>query len=84
MIGTALMPRLVSFRRPVRYAIRAGNPLHPVPTLVNESPNGPQGHIDTSARDSSGAYERHIAETLKPEEGTLDATRFLASAPADV
>ena len=63
-------------------ATTAGDPLHPVLTLVNESLD-PLGHVDTSARDSSGAYERHIAETLKPQEGTLDATRFLASAPAD-
>ena len=59
------------------------DPLHPVLALVGESLDGPRGHIDTSARDSSGAYERHIVETLRPQEGTLDATRFLASAPAD-
>ena len=60
-----------------------GDPLHPVLTLVTEGLDGPRGQVDTSTRDSSGAYERHIVETLRPQEGTLDATRFLAPAPAD-
>jgi hypothetical protein len=34
------------------------------------------GEIDTSRRDASGAYERHLVETLKPAEG-LDITAFL-------
>jgi hypothetical protein len=62
---------------------KAADPLHPLLALVTESLDGPRGQIDTSTRDSSGAYERHIVETLMPEEGTLDATRFLASAPAE-
>lgn len=61
----------------------AGDPLHPVLTLVTESLDGPRGQVDTSRRDGSGAYERHIVETLRPQEGTLDTTRFLASAPAE-
>jgi len=59
------------------------DPLHPVLALVTESLDGPRGQIDTSTRDSSGAYERHIVETLRPQEGTLDATKFLASAPVE-
>jgi putative nucleotidyltransferase with HDIG domain len=62
---------------------KAADPLHPLLALVTESLDGPRGQIDTSTRDSSGAYERHIVETLMPQEGTLDATRFLASAPAE-
>ena len=61
----------------------AADPLHPVLALVTESLDGPRGQIDTSARDGSGAYERHIVQTLRPQEGTLDATKFLAPAPVD-
>ena len=54
-----------------------GDPLHPVLTLVADGVDGPRGRLDTARRDSSGAYERHILETLKPPEG-LDLGRLLA------
>jgi hypothetical protein len=59
-----------------------GDPLHPVLSLVGDDLEGPLGDLDTSARDGSGAYVRHIAETRRPPEGALDLTRFLAQAPA--
>ena len=54
-----------------------GDPLHPVLTLVADGIEGPRGRIDTAARDTSGAYERHILETLRPPEG-LDLGSLLA------
>jgi putative nucleotidyltransferase with HDIG domain len=54
-----------------------GDPLHPVLALVADGTEGPRGRIDTAARDVSGAYERHILETLRPPEG-LDFGRLLA------
>jgi putative nucleotidyltransferase with HDIG domain len=54
-----------------------GDPLHPVLTLVAAGTEGPRGRIDTAARDTTGAYERHILETLRPPEG-LDLGRLLA------
>ncbi len=59
-----------------------GEPLHPVLALVDESLRGPGDQIDTTTRDGSGAYERHIVETLRPREEELDVTKFLAPAPA--
>jgi putative nucleotidyltransferase with HDIG domain len=58
------------------------DPLHPFLTLVDETLDGARGHVDTSLRDSSGAYQRHIMETLMPQGQELDVTRFLAAAPA--
>ena len=55
------------------------DPLHPVLGLVEEGSNRPLGQIDASARDASGAYERHILETLMPH-GALDVTNFLSPA----
>ena len=57
------------------------DPLHPVLTLVNDTFDGTIGVVDTSTRDASGAYERHIVETLGPKEGLLDLTRFLPPDP---
>jgi len=54
------------------------DPLHPLLSLVDDT-NGPGGRIDASTRDVSGAYERHIVETLMPPDA-LDVTRFLESA----
>jgi hypothetical protein len=34
------------------------------------------GEIDTSRRVLSGQYERHVVETLRPQEG-LDLNQFL-------
>ncbi len=59
-----------------------GDPLHPVLSLVDDDVEGPLGHVDTSARDGSGAYLRHIVETRRPQDGALDLTRFLGPAPA--
>ena len=57
------------------------DPLHPVLSLVDESAPGPCGEIDTSTRDASGAYDRHILETLRAQIDGLDVTKFLAPAP---
>jgi putative nucleotidyltransferase with HDIG domain len=57
------------------------DPLHPVVAVMNEGADGPEREIDTSARDTAGAYERHIVETLAPKEGELDLTKFLAPEP---
>ena len=57
------------------------DPLHPMLSLIDETGKGPGRRIDTSARDLSGAYERHIVETLMPPE-PLDVTKFIAVAPA--
>ena len=53
-----------------------GDPLHPVVALVDASLEAPRGHIDLSARDAAGAYERHVVETLVPQ-APLDVTKFL-------
>jgi HD-GYP domain-containing protein (c-di-GMP phosphodiesterase class II) len=60
----------------------SSDPLHPVLTLVDEALDGARGQIDTSTRDSSGGYERHIVETLVPHT-ELDVTRFLEMTPAN-
>jgi putative nucleotidyltransferase with HDIG domain len=57
---------------------RRGDPLHPILAVIDESTNKPNGRIDTSSRDLSGKYERHIVETLKPIEN-LDLGEFLAA-----
>jgi hypothetical protein len=58
--------------------VRRDDPLHPHLALIDESTNMPNGRIDTSTRDASGTYERHIVETLKPMEG-LDLRDFLTT-----
>ena len=45
----------------------AGDPLHPVIALVDEALETPLGEVDTSDRDESGGYRRHIRETLVPD-----------------
>jgi hypothetical protein len=54
------------------------DPLHPVLTLADHGRN-PSGRVDTSTRDGSGGYERHILETVRPPDG-LDPAKFLAAA----
>ena len=44
-------------------------PLHPTVALVGPDLDRLPGEIDTSARDGSGTYARHIVETLRPPEG---------------
>ena len=56
-----------------------GDPLHPVVAVVDASLDGPRGEINLSTRDTAGAYERHIVETVVPP-ATLDVTKFLAIA----
>jgi hypothetical protein len=43
-----------------------GDPLHPVITLIADDGSCSTIEIDTSTRNSSGDYERHIVETLRP------------------
>jgi putative nucleotidyltransferase with HDIG domain len=54
------------------------DPLHPILALVDRNQN-PSGSVDTSTRDGSGSYERHILETLRPPDG-LEPAKFLAAA----
>jgi HD-GYP domain-containing protein (c-di-GMP phosphodiesterase class II) len=56
----------------------SGDPLHPVLALGDERLQTPRGWIDTSARDASGSYERHVLETVVPPEG-FDVAPFLAA-----
>lgn len=55
-----------------------GEPLHPVIALVGSGHQRLPGDLDTSARDSSGAYARHLVATVRPPEG-LDVTALLAA-----
>jgi hypothetical protein len=56
----------------------AGDPLHPVLVLLDAGLQDSRGTVDTTARDDSGSYQRHIVETLRPSEG-FDSGRFLAA-----
>jgi len=51
-------------------------PLHPTLALVGPDLDRLPGVVDTSARDESGAYLRHIAETIRPPDG-LRLTAFV-------
>jgi putative nucleotidyltransferase with HDIG domain len=53
-----------------------GEPLHPVIALMGVERQPLAGEIDTSRRLLSGQYERHVVETLRPQEG-LDLNPFL-------
>jgi hypothetical protein len=55
-----------------------GEPLHPVIALVGSGHQRLPGDVDTSIRDSSGAYARHLVATIRPPEG-LDVTALLAA-----
>ncbi|MGE5243599.1 MAG: HD-GYP domain-containing protein [Betaproteobacteria bacterium] len=57
-----------------------GDPLHPVIALVDEDVHASLGELDTSERDGSGAFCRHIVATVVPPGGQLDVTRFLPAA----
>jgi putative nucleotidyltransferase with HDIG domain len=57
-------------------ATNKAEPLHPVIALVASDFGRLPGDVDTSARDSSGDYARHIVETVRPPEG-LDLARFI-------
>jgi HD-GYP domain-containing protein (c-di-GMP phosphodiesterase class II) len=54
------------------------DPLHPTIAIADESFAGPRARIDTRARDAAGAYDRHIAETIRPP-AALDVRTFLAN-----
>ena len=56
----------------------SNEPLHPVIALIGASHERVPGDIDTSARALSGQYERHVVETLRPQEG-LDINAFLVA-----
>jgi len=56
-------------------------PLHPVLALVDEDTFLPRDRVDTSERDASGAYTRHINQSLPAPEG-LDLRLFLDPAQA--
>jgi len=49
--------------------INTREPLHPVIALVTADYGRVPGLVDTSARDGTGAYQRHIVEALRPPEG---------------
>jgi putative nucleotidyltransferase with HDIG domain len=56
----------------------ANEPLHPVIALIGADCERVPGEIDTSSRSSSGQYDRHVVETLRPQTG-LDINAFLAA-----
>jgi hypothetical protein len=58
--------------------LNAGEPLHPVVALLDERLENPRGQLDTAARNTSGAYEQHILETLRPPND-FDVARFLTA-----
>jgi putative nucleotidyltransferase with HDIG domain len=51
-------------------------PLHPIVALVASDFGRLPGNIDTSIRDSSGGYARHIVETIRPPQ-ELDLSCFV-------
>jgi len=56
-------------------------PLHPVLALVDEETYRPKGRVDTSERESSGGYARHITQSMPAPDG-LDLRDFLEPAQA--
>jgi putative nucleotidyltransferase with HDIG domain len=56
----------------------ATEPLHPVIALMGAEMQRLPGEVDTSRRLLSGQYERHVVETLRPQEG-LDINQFLVA-----
>ena len=51
-------------------------PLHPLLTLMDEDTHRPGGRVDTAERESSGAYARHITQSV-PAPDDLDLRVFL-------
>jgi putative nucleotidyltransferase with HDIG domain len=56
-------------------------PLHPVLALVDEETYRPRERVDTSERESSGGYARHITQSIAAPDG-LDLRAFLEPARA--
>jgi putative nucleotidyltransferase with HDIG domain len=56
----------------------ANDPLHPMLAVLDPQLETVRKRIDTATRDGSGAYVRHILETLRPPEG-FEAAHFLAA-----
>jgi putative nucleotidyltransferase with HDIG domain len=54
----------------------ANEPLHPIIALIGADYQRLPGEIDTSVRSTAGQYERHVVETLRPQEG-LDINGYL-------
>ena len=61
--------------------INRHEPLHPVLALVDQDTLLPRERVDTSERDASGGYARHISQSLPAPEG-LDRRAFLEPAQA--
>jgi putative nucleotidyltransferase with HDIG domain len=56
----------------------SGEPLHPVVALFSQEYERLSGDLDTSLRDGTGQYTRHIVETIRPPAG-LDVAAFLTA-----
>jgi putative nucleotidyltransferase with HDIG domain len=56
-----------------------GEPLHPVIAMLTEEYERLPGEIDTSERDQTGEYRRHVVETLLPTR-PLDLNELFATA----
>ena len=57
-------------------ATNHAEPLHPVVALMAPDLGRLPGDVDTALRDASGAYTRHIVETIRPPQG-LDLRQFV-------
>jgi hypothetical protein len=55
-----------------------GEPLHPTIALITSQFQRLDGVVDTSQRDLSGTYVRHVVETVMPGPD-FDVTEFLAA-----
>ena len=56
-----------------------GEPLHPVIRLLDQLTYEPTERVNTATRDASGAYERHISQSVPVPEG-LDVRGMLEAA----
>jgi putative nucleotidyltransferase with HDIG domain len=57
-----------------------GDVMHPVVAIIDEALNRTSREVDTSERDASGSYLRHIAKTLTPDACGLDIASALTPA----
>ena len=60
-------------------ATTPGDPLHPVIRVLDQLTYEPTDRLNTATRDSSGAYERHISQSMPVPEG-LDVRGMLEAA----